>query len=140
MGERKQHPAYCFHVETGPGKSSGKTDPGRIIESFCVKKMSKTLKIILIGVIGLFFSISTLEINVFGYENTFFDTYDSYVQVDNPVLHQVKKADLVSFTFPGITPPPFFSSVVLPPKVEESTLPPCSHKRKLYLVQSSLLI
>jgi hypothetical protein len=102
--------------------------------------MSKTVKIILIGVIGLFFSISTLEIDVFGYENTFFDTYDSYVQIDNPVLHQVKKADLVSFTFPGITPPPFFSSVVLPPRVEESTLYPCSHKRKLYLAQSSLLI
>jgi hypothetical protein len=102
--------------------------------------MSKTFKIISIGLFGFFFSIATLEIDVFGYDNTFFDSYDSYIQVDNQVLNPDTKADLDSFTFPEVTPSPFFDSALLLFEYEASSLPPFRYKRKLYIVQSSLLI
>ena len=102
--------------------------------------MPKTFKIILVALVGFFFSIATLEIDVFGYDNTFFDTYDSYIQVDNQVLNQDTKADLDSFNFPDATPSPFFNSVIRPSEHVASSLPPFLYKRKLYIVQSSLLI
>ena len=102
--------------------------------------MSRTFKIILIALLGFFFSIATLEIDVFGYDNTFFDTYDSYLPVYNQVLHQVNTADQDSFTFLEVTPSPFFVFIFLQSSFDESSLCQHPYKGKLYLVKSSLLI
>src|SRR6267154_3069490 len=102
--------------------------------------MEKHLKIFLIAVIGFFFSLATLEIDAFGYDNTFFDAYDSYVHVDNQTLHHASKIDLGCFVCPEIIQSPVSPPIILISKYEGSFLSLRFQKRKLYLTQSSLLI
>ncbi|SRR5260221_3513314 len=102
--------------------------------------MQKYLKIVLIAVVGFFFSIATLEIDAFGYDNTFFDAYDSYVHVDNQTLHHASKIDQGCFAYPGIIQSSVSSASILISHYEGYFLSPWPQKRKLYLAQSSLLI
>lgn len=102
--------------------------------------MQKHLKIVLIAIIGLFFSIATLEIDTFGYDNTFFDAYDSYVHVDNEVLHHDSKLDQSYFAYLEVIQLPATPSIILTAKQKGYFLCPRVHRRQLYLTQSSLLI
>jgi hypothetical protein len=102
--------------------------------------MQKRPKIVWIAVIGFFFSIATLEIDAFGYDNTFFDAYDSYVHVDNQPLYHASKIDQGCFTCPGIIQSSVSPASILISCYEGYFLSPWHQKRKLYLTQSSLLI
>jgi hypothetical protein len=99
----------------------------------------KMIKIILIALIGGFFSIAILEIDVFNYDNTFFDTYDSYIKIDNgvtlPVI-QVKSIKLAAKIYPSFT----LCDIKLPRIFNDRRLLLQPYKRKLFLVKSSLLI
>ena len=102
--------------------------------------MQKHFKIVLIAVIGFFFSIATLEIDLLGYDNTFFDAYDSYAHVDNQTLHHASKIDQGCFACSEVIQSPVSPSVILISKYEGYFLPRRLQKRKLYLTQSLLLI
>ncbi len=102
--------------------------------------MRNNIRVIVVAVVGLFFSIATLEIDVFDYDNTFFDTYDSYVQVDNQVSHQGSDIGQSFLAFSEITPSLCYSIIKMPIACKDQSLPFRPHKRKLYLIKSSLLI
>src|SRR6267378_7581910 len=102
--------------------------------------MPSILKILLITLVGFFFSIAILEIDVFDYDNTFFDAYDSYVQVDNQLFHQGGHVGQDCFALSQITLPPFCPFITFPTKGEDSVLSVRPHKGKLYLTKSALLI
>lgn len=104
----------------------------------------KFLKIAFAFLIGVFFTIATLEIDVCGYDNTFLDPYDSYLQVDSQSIQSSdesgiqngiespEKFSISSSLYCTIGPLCAFNIVV----ISDLPLP----KRKLYLVKSSLLI
>jgi hypothetical protein len=101
--------------------------------------MSRLFKIILIAIVGTFFSLATLEIDVFGFDNTFFDTYDLYVQADNPVSPQFNQVDLGNIILPRTSLIVPFTTVI-GSRYQVSSLLACRYKRKLYIAQSTLLI
>ena len=106
--------------------------------------MIKFLKIAFPFLIGVFFTIAALEIDLCGYDNTFLDPYDSYLQVDSQSIQSSdelgiqnrieppEKFSICSSLHCTIGPLCAFNSVVI------SDLPLL--KRKLYLAKSSLLI
>src|SRR3977135_3904138 len=103
--------------------------------------MPNSIRIIIVAIVGFLFSIATLEIDVFDYDNTFFDSYDSYVHVDNQVSPQGSSVEQDCVAFSEITPSSLFSLIVKIPTVYKGwSLPFRPHKRKLYLIKSSLLI
>ena len=103
--------------------------------------MPNTIRITIVAIVGFLFSIATLEIDVFDYDNTFFDTYDSYVHVDNEVSPQSSGVELDCVAFSAISASLLFSLIVKIPIVyKDCSLPFRPHKRKLYLIKSSLLI
>jgi len=102
--------------------------------------MQKSLKIVLIAFTGFFFSIATLEIDAFGYDNIFFDTYDAYVHVDYQGLHDDSVIDDNSCTYSEAQQPIIYPSIISVSSYEESFSSVRLYSRKLYLTQSSLLI
>ena len=103
--------------------------------------MKKKIKIIVIALVGIFFSIATLEIDIFDYDNSFFDNYDSYVKVDNKVAQRVLQVEFNKLPAPEIILPLFCSSnCIQSPTLNEERLFLHPYKRKLFLVKSSLLI
>ncbi len=102
--------------------------------------MSKLAKIILVAAVGFFFSIATLEIDFPDYDNTFFDSYDFYLQADNLLSHPGGDVDQDCFAPSAMAPSWSPISVTLPARCEVSHSKVYPHKRKLYLIKSSLLI
>jgi|SRR6476660_7346594 len=102
--------------------------------------MQKHLKIILIAVLGIFFSVATLEIDAFGYDNTFFDTYDSYLHVDNQVLQHHTQIEHGCIDCPEIIRSPNSPFIKSASRNDAYFLSSRLQKRKLYLSKSSLLI
>jgi len=102
--------------------------------------MSRLFKILTIAIIGTFFSLATLEIDVFDFGNTFFDTYDFYVQADNQVPPQFNQVGLGNIILPERTSLIVPVSTIIRLNYQVSSLLTSRYKRKLYIAQSSLLI
>jgi|GEM_PF-3927591 len=101
--------------------------------------MSKTSKIAITGLLGFLFSVATLEIDVLDYDNTFFDTYDSYVNVDGNAMQRILMVGSGPFTsheiIPLTYPPARIAGRPGQPRASDYFYRP-----KLFLITSSLLI
>ena len=106
--------------------------------------VTNVLKITFPCLIGVFFTIATLEIDVCGYDNTFLDPYDSYLQVDTQSILSSDKVntqdgnDSSGEIYRSCSRVVTDGSLFIFIKVVISD--PRSRKRKLYLTKSSLLI
>ena len=103
--------------------------------------MSKTSKIVIAGLLGFFFSVATLEIDIQDYDNTFFDNYDSYVKVDCKVTQRILIVELDRFTSPEIIPLAYDDSRAIARCISKG--PRSSdyfYRPKLFLIKSSLVI
>jgi hypothetical protein len=98
-------------------------------------------RVLLACFFGFFFCIATFEVDVFEYDNTFFDTYDSYVKLDSKVIQEVFSIDFDRLTFPEFDLYSFSDSVatkrVLTREPRSSNY---FYRSKLFLIKSSLLI
>jgi len=104
----------------------------------------KFLKIPVAFFVGTFFLAAVLEINDFGIQNTFLDTYDFYLQADNsPIqnLISIERQDNVQFHI-DIVPQPilprFGKFICFFYNDSIRSYPFARHKR--FITQSSLLI
>ncbi len=103
--------------------------------------MSKTSKIIIAGLLGIFFSVATLEIDVLDYDNTFFDNYDSYVKIDSRVTQWILIVEFGRFTSPEIIPLAYDDSRVIARCFsKEPRSSDYFYRPKLFLIKSSLVI
>lgn len=64
--------------------------------------MSKNSKIIAASCLCFFFCVATLEIDIFDYDNTFFDNYDSYVKIESKVTHRLHNVEFDRLASPEI--------------------------------------
>ncbi len=103
--------------------------------------MSKTSKIVIAGLLGFFFSVATLEIDIQDYDNTFFDNYDSYVKVDCKLTQRILIVELDRFTSPEIIPLTYNDSHAhIVCRSNEPRTSNYFYRPKLFLITSSLLI
>ena len=103
--------------------------------------MLKAYKILLACFLGFFFCIATFEVDVFGYDNTFFDTYDSYVKMDSKVVQQILNIEFDRFAFSEIILFSYNDSPVI--TVLFSREPRSAnyfYRPKLFLIKSSFII
>lgn len=103
--------------------------------------MSKTLKIFIVYLLGCFFSVASLEIEIFDYDNSLFDTYDSHVKIDSKVKPRILNVEFDKFDSPEIILltycDPFVADDPLPRVPRSSNY---FYRPKLFLIKSSLLI
>lgn len=101
----------------------------------------KAYKILFACLLGFFFCLATFEVDVSGYDNTFFDTYDSYVKMDSKVLQQILSIEFDRFAFPETILLYYRNSPLI--TVLFSGEPRSSnyfYRPKLFLVKSSFII
>jgi hypothetical protein len=78
---------------------------------------------------------------VFGYDNTFFDAYDSYTKLDNKVVQPVLNIEFDRFVLPEIVQHSFEdSALIATPFPQEPRLSNYFYRPKLFLIKSSFLI
>ena len=103
--------------------------------------MSQAPKIFLSALLGFFFSVAMLEVDVFDYENTFLDSYDSYVKLDSKLTHKILDVEFDRFASPEIVLPVYVpSSIEINSFPEEPRSSNYFYRPKLFLIKSSLLI
>ena len=103
--------------------------------------MSKTKRFITASLFGFFFSVATLEIDIFDYDNTFLDTYDSYVKIDCKTTQRVLTIDFDRFASPEIILPTYCDSDAVEVSYpEEPRSSNYFYRPKLFLIKSSFLI
>lgn len=103
--------------------------------------MSKNKRLVIASLFGFFFSVATLEIDIFDYDNTFFDAYDSYVKIDSKATQRILTLDFERLASPEIIAWTYSDSSVI--EVASPKEPRSSnyfYRPKLFLIKSSLLI
>lgn len=102
------------------------------------KMKSNRSRMLLVCLLGFFFTAATLEIDFLDYDNTFFDQYDSYVKVDSKAAQRILTVDWIAIecsecAFPTYTPIAYPVDAFDEPYLFGS--PP-----RLFLLKSPLLI
>ncbi|NOT74929.1 MAG: hypothetical protein HOP08_08365 [Cyclobacteriaceae bacterium] len=103
--------------------------------------MKKESKIVIAALLGIFFSMATLEVDIFDYENDFFDTYDSFVKIDSKVTQRIFHVEFAKIVSAEIIRPVFVASHFA--KTLPRTEPLSSnyfYRPKLFLLKSTFLI
>ena len=103
--------------------------------------MSKTWKIVSASCLVFLFSVATLEIDIFDYDNTFFDNYDSYVKIDSKVTQRILHVEFDRLASPEIILLTYSDNFVItdsfPSEPRSSNY---FYRPKLFLIKSSFLI
>ncbi len=103
--------------------------------------MSKNKRLVIASLFGFFFSVATLEIDIFDYDNTFLDTYDSYVKIDCKATNRILTVDFDRFASPEIILQAYCDLGVIDVTYpEEPRSSNYFYRPKLFLINSSLLI
>ncbi len=103
--------------------------------------MSKTSKIVLASLLGIFFSVATLEIDIFDYENDFFDTYDSFVKIDSKLTQRILDVQFTKIITTEIVRSTHFAiDFFTTTRHKEPRSSNYFYRPKLFLIKSSFLI
>ena len=102
--------------------------------------MVKILKIVSTVCLAAIFSVAALEIDVFDYDNTFFDTYDTYVNGDSKAVQHIPSLEFNECAPPEVIPFTYYAPQIEVHLPKEPRSIGYFYRPKLFLVQSSLLI